>query len=65
MEEITKAFYRTAEVAEIIGLGRSKTYELIASGVIPSVKFGKALRVPATALQKWIDDHSDVVEDRK
>ncbi len=64
MDQIARAFYRAAEVAEIIGLGRSKTYQLIASGVIPSVKFGKALRVPATALQKWIDDHSEVVEDR-
>jgi excisionase family DNA binding protein len=49
-----KAFLRPMEVADIIGLGRSKTYLLIKSGVIPSVRLGASVRVPAEALNKWI-----------
>lgn len=53
-----KAFYRVAEVAAIIGLGRSLTYRLISSGDIPSVLLAgsRSRRVPAAALQKWIED---------
>ena len=55
-----KAFYRINEVAEIIGLGKSLTYRLIAEGHIPSVYLAgcRSRRVPATALQQWINDQS-------
>ena len=62
-----KAFYRIGEVAELIGLGRSKTYQLVASGQIPSVFLGgsRSRRVPALALQRLIEKESqecDVVD---
>ena len=50
-----KAFYRVSEVGEILNLGRTKTYGLIRSGVIPSVKIDGNIRVPAKALHDWID----------
>ena len=42
------------EAAKAIGLGRSKIYNLIASGVIPSVRIGKSVRVPVEDLRAWI-----------
>ena len=45
---------RPAEVAEAIGIGRSKVYELLASGDLPSIRVGGAIRVPVTALHAWI-----------
>jgi excisionase family DNA binding protein len=45
---------KPAEVSELTGLGKSKTYELIAAGVIPSVRIGRSVRVPAEQLQRWI-----------
>jgi excisionase family DNA binding protein len=42
------------EVAQILGLGRSKTYELIASGALPTVRIGRAVRVPRAALEDWV-----------
>lgn len=53
-----KAFYRIPEVAEIIGLGKSLTYRLVAEGTIPSVWLAgcRSRRVPASALKKWIED---------
>ena len=38
-----------------MGVSRSKAYELIARGEIPSVKVGGCVRVPIAALQAWID----------
>ena len=46
---------RPAEAAEAIGIGRSKVYELLASGDLPSIRVGEAIRVPVTALHAWIE----------
>jgi excisionase family DNA binding protein len=46
---------RPAEAADAIGVSRSKAYQLIAEGVIPSVRVGGSVRVPVAALQQWID----------
>ncbi len=45
---------RAVEVARILGLGRSKTYELIASGQVPTVRIGRSVRVPKGALMQQI-----------
>jgi excisionase family DNA binding protein len=56
-----KLLLRASEVAELIGLGRSATYALIASGSIPSVRLGKgAVRVPADALRRWLGELQSV-----
>ena len=44
-ELLTPEEFRTAA-----GLGRATTYELIRSGQIPSVRFGRAIRIPKSAL---------------
>jgi prophage regulatory protein len=49
-----KLLLRPIEVAEIIGLGRSKTYELISKGVVPSIRIGKCVRVPIEGLREWV-----------
>ena len=48
---------RVDEVARALALGRSKVYELIASGELPSITIGAARRVPAEALGRWIAEH--------
>ena len=51
-----KLLLRPSEVGELTGMGKSKTYELIAAGVIPSVRIGKSVRVPADRLRQWVED---------
>lgn len=46
---------RPAEAAQAFGLGRSKIYELIARGTIPSVRIGRSVRVPIQELKDWLD----------
>ena len=50
---------RVEEVARALAIGRSKVYELIASGELPSMTIGSARRIPADVLQKWIAEHLD------
>ena len=49
-----KLLLKAVEVAEVLGIGRSKAYELIASGALPSIKIGASVRVPADALRGWV-----------
>jgi excisionase family DNA binding protein len=49
-----KLLLRPTEVAEILGIGRSKAYELIGAGTVPSMRIGSSVRVPAEALRAWV-----------
>jgi excisionase family DNA binding protein len=52
---VEKLLLRPVEAADLIGLGRAKTYALIRAGAIPSVRLGKSIRVPVSALREWVD----------
>jgi excisionase family DNA binding protein len=47
---------RIPEVMTTLGLGRTKVYELIATGELPVVRIGRAVRISRTALEKWIEE---------
>ncbi len=42
------------QVAAILGLGRTKVYDLIDHEGLPTVKLGTARRVPKQALEAWL-----------
>lgn len=43
------------QAAALLGLGRSLVYELVLRGEIPSIKIGRARRIPVAALDRFID----------
>jgi excisionase family DNA binding protein len=46
---------RVEEAAEWLGLGRTKAYELVFTGALPSVTIGRSRRVPLTALEAFVE----------
>lgn len=44
------------DVAELLQLGRSKTYELVMSGTIPSVLIGRSRRIMAASVDAYIKE---------
>ena len=42
------------DAADVIGVGRTKLYELLRVGAIESVRIGRARRVPADALHDYV-----------
>jgi excisionase family DNA binding protein len=46
------------EAARRLSLGRATTYQLVRRGELPSVRVGRAVRVPARALDAWIAAHT-------
>ncbi len=47
---------KPVEVARLLGLSRSKVFELLAAGELPVIRIGRATRVPMVELQRWIQD---------
>jgi excisionase family DNA binding protein len=45
---------RPEEAADVLGIGRSKLYELLAAGVIESVQIGSSRRVPVEGLHDFV-----------
>ncbi len=46
-----------AEVARRLGMSRSNVYHLATVGVLPSIKFGKAVRFDPKEVDAFIRDH--------
>jgi excisionase family DNA binding protein len=42
------------DAADVLGVGRTKLYELLRVGAIESVRIGRARRVPADALHDYV-----------
>jgi excisionase family DNA binding protein len=49
------ALYTVEEAAEMLGIGRTLMFRLIANGTIESVLIGRLRRVPAEALTGYVD----------
>lgn len=46
---------RPIEVAETLGISRSKVFELLSAQELPSVHIGRSTRIPKTQLEEWIE----------
>jgi excisionase family DNA binding protein len=53
-----KLLLKPAEVAELLGVARTRAYELIGSGKLPTVTVGSSVRVPAEALRRWVEENT-------
>ncbi|ABW15648.1 DNA binding domain, excisionase family [Parafrankia sp. EAN1pec] len=60
---MTKLLLTPAEAAELLGVGRTTIYELMNSGDIPSVRIGRARRIPSVDLVAFVDRLRGVVRD--
>jgi len=53
--EQDRGLMRVEEVARYLGIGRSKTYQLLGvPGGIPVIRIGKCVRVQRQAVDRWI-----------
>ena len=53
--ENERLLFTVTEAAARLGLGRSLVYTLVMSGQLDSITIGRARRVPAAALEAFID----------
>jgi excisionase family DNA binding protein len=49
-------YLKVPEVAEVLSIVRSRAYELVGSGEIPSVRIGRSVRVSREELERWLEE---------
>jgi excisionase family DNA binding protein len=54
MSESTRLLLSPERVSERLDMGRTKVYELIATGELESVRIGRSRRVPAEAVESFV-----------
>ncbi|MQA14718.1 MAG: helix-turn-helix domain-containing protein [Pseudonocardiaceae bacterium] len=52
---MNKKLYRVEEAAQLLGVGRTRVFDLIKLGELRSVKIGCSRRIPAAALDEYIE----------
>ena len=61
-DKVTREWLRVPEAAELLGLPRTRTYELIASGDLPAVRIGqRSIRVNRRELERFLMEQRRVV----
>jgi excisionase family DNA binding protein len=53
-EELEKLLLKPREAAHVLGIGRTKLFELLASGALESVQIGNCRRVPRDAVDAFL-----------
>ena len=49
---------RGSEVAAALGISRAQAYKWMSSGVLPTLRRGRCIRVPKSALEEWISKNT-------
>jgi excisionase family DNA binding protein len=50
----SRLLLRVAEVMSQLSLSRPMVYQMIAAGELPSIRIGRAIRVPFASLENWV-----------
>lgn len=58
METSVGTCLRPNEFADKYKISRAQAYKLIATGIVPSIRFGRSVRVPVDSLQAWLDKNT-------
>lgn len=56
--KLQKEVYSTAEARFKLGIGRTNFYSLIKDGKIGHIRLGRKILIPASALQKFIEEQT-------
>ncbi|MEP7027692.1 MAG: helix-turn-helix domain-containing protein [Candidatus Eisenbacteria bacterium] len=54
---------RPADIAPLLGVSRSRVYQLLRQGLLPSTKCGRAFRIPRAAWDQWLANQAQLALD--
>jgi excisionase family DNA binding protein len=55
-DDASRWLLRPEEVAHLLNISRSKVYELLAAGELPSIQIGRTRRIRRDQLMQWLED---------
>jgi excisionase family DNA binding protein len=56
--QIEAHLLRAPAVAKVLDISTAKAYQLMSAGELPTIRIGRALRVPRPALLAWVAEHT-------
>jgi excisionase family DNA binding protein len=63
-QSAAQEFLSIRQLQELLGIGHTKAYSLVASGEIPSVKIGRIIRINRQDLNDWLEQQRRPTFDR-
>jgi excisionase family DNA binding protein len=54
----SQLFLTAGEVAELLRVSRSQVYVMVRRRELPSILIHNSVRIPSSALRKWIEQHT-------
>jgi len=51
------------DVSRLLGIGRTKVFQMMARAELPTIRLGRCVRVPQAALDEWVRDRTRVATD--
>jgi excisionase family DNA binding protein len=57
MQSLRREWLTYREATEIVGLSRTKLWELVCAGEVRATKAGKAVRIDRRSLEDWMEQH--------
>lgn len=54
--------FRPVEVAKVMGMSRTRIYELIHAGKLPAFRVGGSILISAEVLKQWMTEQPPVAE---
>lgn len=45
---------RAGEAALLLGIGRTKVFEMLATGELPAIRIGRCVRISRDQLERWV-----------
>jgi excisionase family DNA binding protein len=55
---LPRLLVRVEEAARLCSISRSRMYELVAAGEVPSLTIGRSRRIPLDELRSWIEEQT-------
>jgi len=49
-----REWLKIREIQEELGIGRTKVWQLVASGAVPAVRIGRSVRVNRRDFEEWL-----------
>lgn len=57
--ESAKLTYKPEEASPLLGIGRNTVYELLRSGRLRSIRIGRKIIIPASAINEFLSKKED------
>lgn len=58
--QVEPLLVRPVEAARLLGIGRSKLFEMLARNELPVLRIGRCVRIPRDELRRWVGEQLDV-----